>query len=380
MAKRIVLILKFPFSSLFGGGEQHTLTMVEELRKRGFSFFLISSCPILLKEFQKRNWPTKKIWAPKEPVSKGSLILFPFLAPYFFLRLLFLLFIYRLNYRIRILYCFSLTEKILITLPARILGMKVIWVEHVSVKRWLTLNPYRVFYTLYSRFAQIIVISQAIKKELTEELKINPKRVVVIYNGIDIPPGNIHDFRVRVSKKGFIMGVIARLEKEKGIEYLLRATEIVSKIIPKVKLIVVGDGGQKRNLIWLANSLNIANQVQFVGFQQNIRQWIRNFDVLILPSSKRESFGIVLIEAMANLRPVIASRIGGTTEIIEHKKTGLLVEPGNSEELTQAIIYLYNHPEEALEMIKKARKKVELNFTKEKMVTALEKLFITLLR
>lgn len=380
MTSRNVLILKFPYSSLYGGGEQHTLTLVEELRKRGFSFFLVSSCSILLKEFQKRNWPEQKIWAPKEPVSKGSLILFPFFAPYFFLRLILILFTYFVNYRIKIIYCLSLTEKILITIPARMLGIKVVWMEHVSIKRWLSLNPLRIFYSFFSRFAKIVAISQAIEKELIEELKINPARILVVYNGIDIPPVNIQDYKARIKKGEFIAGVIARLEKEKGIEYLLRAVEIVSKIIPKVKLVVVGDGSQKRNLTWLASNLNISRLVQFVGFQENIRQWIRNFDVLILPSAKRESFGIVLIEAMANLRPVIGSRLGGIVEVIEHQKTGLLVEPANSEELAQAIIYLHNHPEEVLTMIKNARAKVESSFTKEKMTIAFEKLFVTMLR
>ncbi|PIS42140.1 MAG: hypothetical protein COT24_04970 [Candidatus Kerfeldbacteria bacterium CG08_land_8_20_14_0_20_40_16] len=380
MTNRNVLILKFPYSSLFGGGEQHTLNLVEGLRKRGFSFFLISSCSVLLREFQNRNWPCKKIWAPKEPVAKGSVILFPFLAPYFLVRLFLLLIIYIANYRIKILYCFSLTEKILITLPARILGIKVVWIEHVTVERWLTLNPFKIFYRFYSHFAKIVAISEAIRKQLIEEIKINPKRILVIYNGVNLPPANFHDFKSRVNKKGFIVGVIARLEREKGIEYLLRAIEIVKEIIPQIKLIVVGEGSQKKNLQWLARSININNLVQFVGFQENIKGWIRNFDALVLPSAKRESFGIVLIETMANLRPVIASRIGGITEIIEDKKTGLLVEPANSEELAQAIIYLYNHPQEVLQIIKQARVKVESSFTKEQMINAFEKLFITLLR
>jgi glycosyltransferase involved in cell wall biosynthesis len=83
---------------------------------------------------------------------------------------------------------------------------------------------------------------------------------------------------------------------------------------------------------------------------------------------------------MANLRPVIASRIGGTSEIIDHQETGLLVEPGNSEELAQAVIHLYNYPQAVLEMIKKARTKVESSFSKEQMINSFEKFFVTLLR
>lgn len=380
MFNRNILILKFPYSSLFGGGEQHTISLVEELRKKGFSFFLISSCPVLLQEFKKRNWHNRKIWAPKEPVAKGSLLLFPFLAPFFFIRLFSLLITYRLNYRIKIIYCFSLTEKVLITFPARLLGLKVVWIEHVTPERWLSFNPLKIFYIWYSRFAKIVVVSQAIKNQLVENIKINLARITVIYNGIDLPIVNFHDFRSRVNKKGFIIGVVARLEEEKGIEYLIRAVEIVNKIIPQLRLIIVGDGSQRKNLQWLVSSIGISNQVQFVGFQKNTTGWIRNFDVLVLPSAKRESFGVVLIEAMASLRPVIASRIGGTTEIVEHHKNGLLVEPANSEELAQAIIYLYNNPQKVLEMIKSAREKVESSFSKKQMAESFEKLFITLLR
>ncbi|PIY96154.1 MAG: hypothetical protein COY66_04800 [Candidatus Kerfeldbacteria bacterium CG_4_10_14_0_8_um_filter_42_10] len=380
MTNRNILILKFPYSSLFGGGEQHTINLVEGLRKKGFSFFLVSSCPVLLKEFKNRHWPAKKIWAPREPVSKGSLILFPFLAPYFFFRLFGLLINYRISRRISLLYCFSLTEKILITLPARILGIKVVWIEHVTTERWLALNPYKIFYRFSSRFAAIVAISEVIKKQLIREIRINPSKILVIYNGVDFPPVNFLDFKSRVNKKGFIIGVVARLEKEKGIEYLLRAVEIGQEVIPQIKLIVVGDGSQRKNLQWLASSIGISSKVQFVGFQENIKGWIRNFDALVLPSAIRESFGIVLIEAMANLRPVIASRIGGVTEIIEDKKTGLLVEPANAESLAQAIIYLHSHPQEVLEIIKHARAKVESSFTKDKMIDAFEKLFVTLLR
>ncbi|MBU1074508.1 glycosyltransferase family 4 protein [Patescibacteria group bacterium] len=380
MSKQNILILKFPYSSLFGGGERHTLTLVEGLRKKGFSFFLASSCPVLLKEFKERNWHSKKMWAPKEPVSKKSLLLFPFFAPFFFCRLAFLLLSFRFRNKVKIVFCLSLTEKILITVPARMLGMKVVWMEHVSANRWLTLNPLRVFYTMYAMLAMIVVVSESIKSELIGKLHIQPKNIVTIYSGTDLPEVTLKDIKARVNKGEFIIGTIARLEREKGIEYLIRAIDIVKDIIPKIKLIVVGDGSERRNLNWLVNSLQMTERVQFVGFQDHINQWIRNFDVFVLPSAIRESFGMVLIDAMANLRPVVASKIGGIAEIVDHKETGILVEPKNSEEIANAIIYLYNHPEETVEIIKNARAKIETSFTKQKMLNEFEKLFIVLSR
>ena len=83
-----ILILKFPYSSLMGGGEKHTITVVDELQKKDFNFFLVSSCKVLLKEFRKRHWYYKKLWAGIEPVTKFSVILFLFIAPIIFLDLL----------------------------------------------------------------------------------------------------------------------------------------------------------------------------------------------------------------------------------------------------------------------------------------------------
>jgi glycosyltransferase involved in cell wall biosynthesis len=380
MSKQNILILKFPYSSLFGGGEKHTLTLVDGLRKKGFSFFLVSSCSVLLKEFKDRNWNSKRIWAPKEPVSKISLLIFPFLAPFFLLRLLSLLISFRFRHKIKTVFCLSLTEKILITLPARMLGMKIVWMEHVSANRWLTLNPLRVFYTMYSRLAIIVVVSDSIKNELVENLHIKSKNIMTIYSGVDLPDITMSDIKARVNRGEFIIGTIARLEREKGIEYLIRAVDIAKDIIPKIKLIIVGDGSERRNLNWLVNSLQMTDRVQFVGFQDHINQWIKNFDAFVLPSAIRESFGMVLIDAMANLRPVVASKIGGISEIIDHEETGMLVEPKNSEAIANAIIYLYNHPEETIEMIKKARIKVETNFTKQRMLNEFEKLFTVLSR
>lgn len=380
MSKQNVLILKFPYSSLFGGGEKHTLTLVEGLRKKGFSFFLASSCPVLVKEFKNRNWYSKKMWAPKEPVSKGSLMIFPFLAPIFLFRLIFLLISFRFRYEVRTIFCLSLTEKILITLPARILGMKVVWMEHVSANRWLTFNPLRVFYTMYSRLSMITVVSESIRSEFVEKLHIKSKNITTIYSGVDLPEVTMRDIKARVNKGEFIIGTIARLEREKGIEYLIRAVDITKDVIPKIKLIIVGDGSERRKLSWLVNSLQMTDRVQFVGFQDHINQWIRNFDIFVLPSAIRESFGIVLIDAMANLRPVIASKIGGVAEIIDHKETGILVEPKNSEAIANAIIYFYNHPEETIEMIKNARAKVEKNFTKQRMLDEFERMFTVLSR
>jgi len=368
-----ILILRFPYTSNFGGTEKHTLDLFSKLKERRVKFFLLTSSPILYKEFKKRNWPAQKIWAGREPVTLSQVFLFPFLAPLIFLRLWPLLFYYRFFHKTKILYCLSFTEKLILTLPARFLGYKIFWIEHVIPGRWLKLNPFRPLYVFNSHFVKIIAVSWAVKNQLIK-LKIKEKKIKTIYNGIDLTPkkeaGNYQNL-AQISQfnySPFTVGTVCRLHKEKGIEYLLGAIKIAANFIPNLQLIILGDGPEKKNLIWLTKKLEIDERVKFVGFQKNPTNWINNFEIFILPTAQKEAFGIVLLEAMAQAKPVIATKVGGIPEVVLDQITGLLVEPKKSEAIADALIYLFAHPEERKRMGENGRKRVETFFTLEKMV------------
>lgn len=123
MTNKKILILKFPYSSVMGGGEKHTLTLAEELGKKGLEFKLLSSDSVLLDEFKKRRWDYKKIHPAKEPVAKWSILIFPIFIPWIVLRLGLSLFYHRLK-GFKVIFCLSLTEKIIITPWAKLLGYK----------------------------------------------------------------------------------------------------------------------------------------------------------------------------------------------------------------------------------------------------------------
>lgn len=369
-----ILILKFPYSSNFGGGEKHTLTLTEELKKRDFKIYLLSSCPILLKEFKKRYWPAQKIKIPREPVTALTALAFPFWSPLYFIILTGYLIHYRLAKKVRIIYCLSLTDKILLTLPARILGIKVFWIEHVPFGAWLLKNPLRIFYQFMGRLAIIVTGSNYIKNQI-EELGISPARTKLIYIGVDLDKFRLKT-RTEGLKRNFLVGTIARLEKEKGLEYLIKAIKIVREFLPQIHLVIIGEGTQKQNLEWLTKQLDLQESVQFVGFQAQTGKWLLGFDIFVLPSAKREGLGVVLIEALACGLPAIASRIGGTPEIITHEKTGLLVPPGQAEELAQAILNLYNDWERALGFGQAGRELVERVFDQKIMIREYYNLFL----
>lgn len=362
-----ILIFKFPYSSLFGGGERHTLLVVEELQKKGFNFFLVSSCPILLKEFKARKWPAFKTWGGVEPVARWALLVWPLVAPLALINLVFVLLYYRLRHKVKILYCLSLGEKILATLPAKILGMEVFWLEHVTVERWLSQNPLKVFYRMFSGMATVVVISKIIGKQLEEMVGIPKERIRVIYNGVDLSKFRLKEYRWGDVAR-YNIGCVARLEKEKGIEFLIQAVKIVREFIPFARLIIVGEGPERRKLMWLSERLGLKEIIQWVGYQREIEKWYGFFDALVLPSVKRESFGITLVEAMAMGIPVVASRLGGIPEIIDHKKNGFLAKPGDSQDLADQLMYLYNNRSEVRQMILAARKKIEDQFSLERMI------------
>lgn len=362
-----ILIFKFPYSSLFGGGERHTLLLVEGLQKKGFNFYLASSCPVLLREFRSRRWPVVKQWAGVEPVSKWAIFIWPLVALFACINLCLVLLYYRLRRGVRILYCLSLTEKILITVPARLLGMRVYWVEHVTVERWLSKNPLKLLYRLFSPLVTIIAISRVIKEQLHESIGIRNERIQVIYTGVDLQKFKMKEYRWENVAR-YNIGCVARLEKEKGIEFLIQAIKIVKEFIPFVRLIIVGEGQEKKKLVWLSERLGLKEIIQWIGYQREIDKWYHYFDAYALPSVKRESFGITLVEAMASGIPVIASRLGGTPEIIEHKVTGLLAKPGDSQDLADQLMYLFNNRGEAHEITMRARQSVEERFSVDRMI------------
>lgn len=373
---KTTLILKFPYSSNFGGGEQHTLAVFSAVAAAGGTFFFAGSCRVLLKEFRRRGWQFRRWHVGKEPVALWSVALFPLTFLFALPSLLVLLLRYRFGKRVRMVYCLSLTEKVVATPIARLLGMEVVWMEHVegTSRRWLRLNPLRLPYVLWSRLARIVVLSEHVRASF-RALGVPDRSLRVIYYGIDTSP--FQDFHRSIAHwtRQFIIGSVGRLDPEKGYAYLLHAFQKLLAFLPQARLILAGDGPERRQLEWLARQLNVDRLVQFVGFQEHPAGWYKTFDCFVLPSTGREAFGIVLLEALAATCPVVATKVGGIPEVIAHGKTGLLVEPANVEALLQGILAVYQHPDVALQRATAGREMVAERFSHEAMVEQFLELF-----
>lgn len=369
-----ILIFKFPYNSLFGGGELHTLQLVENLSKKGFNFYLVSSCKVLLSEFKKRNFPIQKIWVGKEPVSIKGIIFFTLISPYLFWRLFLILFKYKIKYKTNILYCLTLTEKLLATLPAKFLGYSIFWIEHLRIERWLTSNPFRPFYVLLSKLVTTIVVSAALKKQLIE-LGLDKNKVKVIYNGVDINKFRIKSSKSRVKNNKFIVGTVCRLCTEKGVDYLIKSFKKVLDQGFNVELHIVGVGPEKENLKKLAENFEINDKIKFLGFQKDLPKILSTFDVFALTPTRRESFGIAVAEAQASGIPAVVTNISGLPEVVKNDVTGFVVPARDIDAITLAIVKLLKNPNLRIKMGKEGRKRVEKYFSLKRMIDDFKKVF-----
>lgn len=371
MLRTNVLILKFPYSSLFGGGEKHTLTLVEKLQPH-CQFYLLSNCGVLVPEFKQRHWSVQTIWAGTEPVTPKALLLFLFTAPLIWGNLSYWLIKYKIQHHINVVFCLSLTEKILITPLARLLGCQVIWMEHLQIERSLRLSPLRLLYILWSRLAMVVTVVEAVREQL-ERLGVPTKHIRVIYNAIDIKKFKPHPTPVEKLVDQYRVLFIGRLSEEKGVTDLLKALVSVRKIIPQLRCTIIGTGPLHDVLVQQCNDLELTDCVEFVGFQEDIAEWLRRGDVVVLPSTHRETFGLVLAEALATVKPVVATTTGGLREVVN--KAGWLVEPHQPTQLAEAIIAVYENYPLALHRAQQGRLRVLELFEERRMIEEYAQLF-----
>lgn len=147
-----------------------------------------------------------------------------------------------------------------------------------------------------------------------------------------------------------LVGIVGRLQEWKGQDVFLRAAALIAGTHPDVKFLVVGgavlgwEGDYPQRLQGLARDLGIADRVHFAGHQDDVYPWFDALDVVV-HASFGEPFGLVLVEAMALGKPLIATNSGGPADIVEHGTSGLLVPPGNHEAMADALIGLLDDSE-----------------------------------
>ena len=226
---------------------------------------------------------------------------------------------------------------------------------------------------------RLIAVSRSIERKLHDEER-TAVPIELIYNGVDLerydhqePCCTLRD-EYGMEPGSQIVGVVARLEPEKGHPTLLEAWPAVLRAVPDAYLLVIGEGSQRDALEAMARNLRIAHRVVFTGRRDDVPAVTAALDVAVLPSY-REAQGLSILEAMALSRPVVASNVGGIPEMIADGVTGLLVEPHDAAGLARAITRLLTDHPLADTLARQAHDMVHDRFSIEYMVEAVQRIY-----
>ena len=233
---------------------------------------------------------------------------------------------------------------------------------------------------------RIICVSRAVQKFVTEIEGIKEVKTCVIYNAagnqknehINLDKGRMRK-SIGIDNKDLVIIVVACLTENKGHRILLAALNHVLLMHPSIKLLIVGDGPLNADLQATTKYLNIEQQVIFTGQRKDVPELLQISDIAALTSLYREGLGISLIEAMAFGLPLIGTSLGGIPELIEDHGNGLLVAPGNVDDLTSAIETLVTNRDLRERMGQKSRLIYEEKFTISRMMKEIVTLYEHLL-
>jgi glycosyltransferase involved in cell wall biosynthesis len=226
---------------------------------------------------------------------------------------------------------------------------------------------------------QLIAVSRAIVAKIADERPgLAPVRL--IYNGVDLrryddqqPASDLRE-QYGMEPGSKIVGVVARLEPEKGHQTLIDAWPHVLRSVPDAYLFIAGEGSMRDAIEARAQMNRVAHRVVFTGRRDDIPAVTAAFDVAVLPSH-REAQGLSILEAMALSRPVVASDVGGIPEMVEDGVTGVLVPHDQPEALAAAIVRLLRDPELAARTARAGHDLVHDRFCIELMVRAVEEIY-----
>lgn len=351
------------------------------LTEKNFSFILLSSKPALLQYFRQKNWAAKKIFAGPD-LNYGLKVLFfivllPLLQIFSFFRLLPL----KWKEKISLLVCLSIKEKIIFTLPARLLAIKTVWLENPEFNYRRANKILLALYRLNFKLAKTGVFGNYSKIQL-KNIGCSQEKIFLIPPAVKLPPYQENIFnklavnQANFHRKYFTIGLITALNQQQKIETIFQAIKICLPVIPNIQLIIVGEGNERKNLTWLAKKMGIENLVWLVGEQAQLKKWLDSFDVFLACgyNFKLDDYGNIL-EAMAAGLPVLAPRNIGLEDLVIENRTGALLEPDNSEMLARQIMKLHQDKKLRLFLGKNGRERVNNFFTISQAVAAMENIF-----
>lgn len=233
---------------------------------------------------------------------------------------------------------------------------------------------------IYDRLTYVMTLTDWQQEALTPFLPIPRAKYKTIPNFVDSalfnPKWYSDDFRYQLgfTKDHFLIGVIGRIDEQKGQLELIEAFGKISNEFDNTHLMIVGEptlGEEKQEAYFkklqdLVKKLKLESRVHFKGFQKETFKLTANFDLFVLPSH-RETFGFVVVESMASGTPVLGTNAGGVPEILGQGEFGYLCEPKNSDSIASQLVYILNNPEERKLKAEKAMHRARTFYDRQKV-------------
>jgi len=266
-------------------------------------------------------------------------------------------------------------------------GKPLIWhIHELTPRNWMN----HLIHRLVAKVAtKVVVVSDSVRQRFLSE-GVPEFKLKVIHNGIQlerydaVTQDQVIETRqaLGLSRDTVGIGVLGRIDSGKGHLELIQALAPVIPEHPMVKLVVIGDPlslAYKQKLQSEIAHLGLSRHIIFTGYRSDIPVLLNSLDLLVMPSVLPDSFPLAVLEAMAASLPVIASQIGGISEEVVHKETGLLVPPGDVTALSMAFRTLLETPQLLQSMGRQGRQRIEQRFTAKRMAESFAELYRNML-
>ncbi len=365
-----------------GGGEKWLFSIIERLDKKRFLPILL--CPKrgpLVFELEKRG--VKVVIKPFGLAVKFFGFI-PVISPLGIIRFFRVI----VSEKIDLIHANCFSAFVFSALPAKILGVPLVW----NVHGWTSGGGIQG--ALINFFAaRVITVSSAVKKFIAQSGMISENKIDIISLGVDLERFKGLEEREEMRKKLGIpkgtplIAIVGRLQAIKGHYYFLKAAELLKKEFPDAKFLIVGarlfghkkDEGYPEQVERWIKETSFESDIISTGFRGDTLDIIASVDVLVM-SSIRESFGLVLAEAMAAGTAVVSTSCAGPEDIVEDKVSGLLVPVKDYKALADAVIFLLNNPDKKEAMIEAAKNRVRQYFSLDKQTEKFETVYSSLIK
>jgi L-malate glycosyltransferase len=272
---------------------------------------------------------------------------------------------YLRRYAVRLVHCFDFYSNIVGVPAARLARTPAVIASQRDMGDLRSRADQFIHSMALALATHILVNSEAIAVRLSHTRLARQKRLGVVPNGVDLArfePAPPPPSRGEVTT----VATLANLRPEKGLVQLIEAAAIVTRKVPRARFVIWGDGPLRTDLEARIRTLGLTGSVELRGATREPAQVLKQCQIFVL-ASLSEACSNVILEAMATGLPVVGTRVGGTPDLVDDHRTGLLVSPDNASALAEAILCLIEAPAMATEMGAKGRARALSEFGMDRM-------------